>query len=492
MKKIFLLIVCFFIINLANSNGKIIKLSLKECVEIGIKNNLNIKEEKINVEQSKTDIEKAKGNFYPNLSLSGKYSDQNTPSTSSIEQVETLNEKNIDYDVSVNSKIPSGANASVSFSNNRLSSNSEDVVFNPAYSSGLAIYLSQPLLKGFGISINTTELTTAKIAKELAVLAFYEKVNEIISKIAKYYINLSLAQYNLKIKENLLKNSEGHLKDTEEKIKIGILPKSDVVIVEDSIIEKTSSVISQRKTLKDAYANLANVLGYEKENILQFNIELSDEFILKEEKINKNEIINYAFLNNYSLNQAKKSFDIENILLKYKKNSTYPSLDLFGSFTLNGIAQSYSSDLDLLVSGDSRVWQTGVKLSIPLGNKQAKSDFFKQKLETQKAILNIKKIENNIVYDIDEKVREIELAYELAKLAEKKLKYAKEKLLNEEEKFKLGKSTMKNIIDYQKDLENTELDRVGKSHDYFRALYDLWEEEGNLIKRFNILVKNEI
>lgn len=71
--------------------------------------------------------------------------------------------------------LPSGANLSVSWDNTRSSSTSRANFFNPGVLSSLTIAFNQPLLSGFGLSVNRRNILIAKNNRKVADWAFAQQ-----------------------------------------------------------------------------------------------------------------------------------------------------------------------------------------------------------------------------------------------------------------------------------------------------------------------------
>ena len=116
----------------------------------------------------------------------------------------------------------------------------------------------------------------------------------------------------------------------------------------------------------------------------------------------------------------RKELENRNIEVKYNKNQTYPTLDLVSSLGLNGISGEainitsgtvkgkskfgggYDNALSDLGSGKYRLWEFGLKLSYPLGNRAAKSKLAGKKLEVAQLLMDIKDLENKISMEVRE------------------------------------------------------------------------------------------
>jgi len=83
-----------------------------------------------------------------------------------------------------------GAQASMTFDNTRLTSNSDRYTYNPIVNSSLAFTVTQPLLRGFGIELNRRYIHIAKNNAKVAALVFRQQAIDTVAGIARLYTDL--------------------------------------------------------------------------------------------------------------------------------------------------------------------------------------------------------------------------------------------------------------------------------------------------------------
>ena len=208
----------------------------------------------------------------------------------------------------------------------------------------------------------------------------------------------------------------------------------------------------------------------------KINIIPVDRPVYKNEfEIPLNQAIKAALLNRPDYLSKKMDLENKNIQVKYDENQLYPSVDLFGTFGLNGLSgdartianfdgsnsQSrfdgdYGEAINNLADTDFFNWEFGLKLTYPIGNRSAKSKLAASRLRSHQAILEIKNLERSIIVEVREAVRQIDTDIKQIKVAEIARKLAEEKLAAEEKKFKVGLSTSFNVLEFQEDLAESQ------------------------------------
>ena len=117
-------------------------------------------------------------------------------------------------------------------------------------------------------------------------------------------------------------------------------------------------------------------------------------------------------------------------------------------------------------STDYRLWQFGINLSYPLGNRAAKSRLAAKRLEVTQLLLDIKDLERKIVVEVREAHRQIQTDIKRVQASQVAQKLAKEKLNAEEKKFEVGLSTSFNVLEFQEDLAEQQSKAIKAIIDY--------------------------
>ena len=111
------------------------------------------------------------------------------------------------------------------------------------------------------------------------------------------------------------------------------------------------------------------------------------------------------------------------------------------------------------------------------------------KNEKAKALLSLKKVEKTIVTEVDDSVRKVNLDKNKAEQRIKIEELQRLKLVEEEKKYKYGRSDSDRIIRFQEDLLHAEILALKAVRDYMRSLVDLYLTEDTYLERRNLTVK---
>ena len=121
-----------------------------------------------------------------------------------------------------------GTSLSVGFQNNRQTTNSLFNTLNPTLNSSFRATLTQHLLQGFGMGLNTRFIRIARNDREIADVSFRNQVIETVSQIENIYWDLVNAYENVKAKERALGLAQKTLSDNQKQVEIGTLAPIEV------------------------------------------------------------------------------------------------------------------------------------------------------------------------------------------------------------------------------------------------------------------------
>jgi outer membrane protein TolC len=89
------------------------------------------------------------------------------------------------------------------------------------------------------------------------------------------------------------------------------------------------------------------------------------------------------------------------INLVYAKNQALPRLDLEASVGLLGVDGSYRGSVDRTLRRDQTDWSAGVVFSVPMPNREARAGAESARLESTRALVELKRLEQQVVVEVD-------------------------------------------------------------------------------------------
>ena len=184
--------------------------------------------------------------------------------------------------------------------------------------------------------------------------------------------------------------------------------------------------------------------------------------------------------------QAKLTLEQQGIQLKYDRNQIFPQLDLTASYGFNGNGKEFSDAFGQYAQGNRPFYSYGGKLSVPLDNLAARSTFKSDKAVEQQDLLKLKQLEQSIMVQIDNAVKQAQSAWESVDATKEARIYAEAALDAEQKKYAVGKSTTFTVLQLQNNLTSARSQEIRSLANYQEALTALAQQEGTTLERRNV------
>jgi outer membrane protein len=145
-----------------------------------------------------------------------------------------------------------GTSFFVSWDNTRSSSNSTENFFNPAVQSTLTIGFSQALLNGFGIAVNTRNIRIANNNRKIADWAFAQQAITTITNTITAYWELVYARANVKVDEQAMTVSQKLYEDNKKQLNAGTMAPLDVTRAQSELAtDRQNLIVAQTVQLQN-------------------------------------------------------------------------------------------------------------------------------------------------------------------------------------------------------------------------------------------------
>ena len=416
-----------------------------------------------------------------------------------------------------------GTNLSVSWNNTRSSSTSPENFFNPAVTSSLSVSISQPLLNGAGLFVNTRNIQIAKNNRKIADWAFAQQAITTITNTITAYWELVYARENVKVNHQAVAVAEKLYEDNKKQLEIGSMAPLDVTRSESELAtDQQNLIFAQTVQLQDEQI-LKNAISKDPMAPNIINVEIIPTDLPTQpppiETTSFEESIKEAFTKRPDLQEQAINLQNANIDVRATHNALLPTLTLGGYYSASGLAGNSpitgtptlsSSGLPIVnaqgvpvtvggvdifeplvtptVTGENHAGFTNAQsqifhnqfpeyaaqltLTLPLRNRSAQADSARALLVQRQQETQLRQLRNSALLDVRNTY--IALTQDRAQVAaaSKARQLQQETFDAEQKKYQLGASTVYNVILTQRDLiaaQGTEL----------RALANLVEAKAN-------------
>lgn len=469
----------------SGAEDRVLKIGLVDCMLYALKQNSEILVKRIDPKLKEDDVRIARADFEP--VFSGEYSieDNTVLASSSLQGATTFNSLDINYSAGASGKLITGTEYEIDFANQRYKSDSSFQIFNPYHEVTPKITITQPLLKGFGILVNRADIIIAQNNKAQSERSFKDTAINTISKTKTAYYNYVFALQNYALDRLAMKRTIVLLTINRARYKKGLMSSVDLLETEAASAAKEKAVVSSAAAVRKSEDELKLVTNLiDDPEAWNAKIELIDQPEFKIEEIDLLSALKSAFMSRPDYQSAQIDLKNRDIKILVAKNTLLPTVDLTGSYGLNGLEKNYTKALEN-TNTNYIDWSAGVKISIPWGGgDRAKYD--QRKLEKIQAILSFKRLEQNIMLEVRDKVRQVRVErrqVEVARIAREK---ETQNYKAQQERYAAGQVSTHDMLDYQDKLAKAELDYAKALIDYNVALINLDKSQGITLAKNNI------
>lgn len=486
-------------IEFSMKDTKFLNVTLKDSIILALQNNYDISIAKIDPMIKDKDIKVAKSVFDPILNITGESEDSEVASNSGvlvgIGGDRTLTDFRNDYNslnASIEKLFMTGATFTMTFNLKQTFVDPVSVftLENPVADSNIEAKVTQPLLKNAGIFYNRSDIYIARNDKKRSIVELKETAIEVINSTQKAYWELVKAIEELRVRMKSLERAEDLLKKNKIQVEVGTLAPIELLVAEEGVASQLEGVVVAENDIKDREDDLKQVMNLSNNPILSdVSIVPLDRVSFQVRDVSIEESIKIALENRPEV--FEQGLDIENARIKVKqeKNQLLPKLDFEAGIRYQGLAGNKGNAIDRAFSQDFQSEFFGVTLEVPIGNREARSNYSKAKLEEKQTVFNTRKVEQEIVVEVRKAVRQVKTNVERIKASKKAEDLSRSRLEAEEKKFNAGRSTSLEIIRAQEALAVSEGKAINAMVDYQISLGDLDAALGTILDNNNIKIE---
>ncbi len=473
-------------------------ISLADAAIRALEHNLDITISRQTKESRLADITVEQAKFDPTLSMNGQYTRTVNPlnrpvfgaTGSDLTRITTFDQRTESVTLDATTNLLTGGNVDLNYSPSRTNVNQNvatGFLFNPSYTGGLALTLTQPLLRNAGLDITKTFIRVAQNNAIVEEHVFRDRVLTVLATVEQTYWEVVFANENLKVAEAALKAAQELGASNRAKAKAGIMSIVDVLQAEAAVASRVEQVLVADKTIRDQEDQLRRLLNPAEEDLRQ-DIRLTplDKPTVTLEPISLQEAIDTAIEQRPEIVQAKKNMETSDLNTKFAKNQILPTLTFQGTMGLAGLGKDYGDSVNRNFNGDYYNYGGGLVLSYPLGNRSAWSTYSKRQLEAKNAEASLVSVRQQIIVGVREAVRRVQTDFKRIETTRSARIMAEKQLQAEQERLKVGLSTTRFVLDFQRDLATAQGNELRATVDYNKSLSNLARHKATTLDRYNL------
>ena len=482
-----------------------VRMTLREIVQRAVANSLDVKVEGYSPAIEETRVVEAEARFDPTFFTTAQYEHRNDPNGGSSSILGETGTIGAEFDVTtlrsgVRQVLPSGGELELRYQVQY--NDSEAGAFSALPNNGkfweneLALQLTQPLLRDFGVAINRARIDVARNNQRISLLDFRRQLETTISEIEQIYWQQVQAMWDVAIQEDLLS-------DTLATAELLFRRRTqDVTRVQ--ISQANASVETRRAGLIRARARVRDLSDELKRRMNDPQLPITGALLILPANEPLQQPVHFTLEdqiatgleNRLEIGQQQLRIDSTYIAARVAKQNLLPQLNLTGAVGVLGVDQidgrfdeAFSEQMDF----DNVSFAIGLQFEIPIGNRAARAGYRRSRLQQEQAVVQYAALIDQVALDVKKALREVETRWE-EMVATKQAVFANEDALlalrqREQANEPLTPDFVERKLNQQERLAEARRARAAAVSNYNIAIAQLELAKGTLLRYNNVVME---
>ncbi len=444
----------------------------------------------------------------------------------------------------------------VAYTGRKLVTTSSIQELSPEFRSSLTGRMTLPILKGFLWGEAWTQVKLTGVGSTIAREQFRKSLMDTVRAIEAAYWDLAASRENRTVANKSLETARALLRQTQAQYEVGVVSRVEVTESEAGVADREFRQIQADNRWENAQDRLIDlVLGPHLTPTSRLRIVPTDdpaEYVTF--ALNPEASAEKAFGKRPELALARQQVEQSRISVKFARNQQLPQLDLVGSYGYQGLAgktnptppifggvsepgvepipvtgvdtvtgnpitgtadraiqvpvldergqpirqparvsRTFSSADDDFFSADgAKQWSAGARLTIPLGNRSGRGGVTKAELELRKARTAVRRLEQQIVIEVREAVRNLRSAQQGIEAAERRRVAAREQHRAEQIRLEHGESTPFDVLLREEQLVEAQSQKIGALQVYHTSVAELDRAQGTILEDRGVVIEDAL
>src|SRR5262245_45856568 len=483
-------------------------VTLNDVINLMIDNNLDIRSNRLGPRSSYWQSLVFYRALQPSLRFVFNRTRNTTLSTNQVNgTVPNVSQLRTNYSVGFSQALSTGTSLSVDATMNRVESTSNFNIFNPSYTGLISYSIGQHLLRDRGRLPNTRQIIVAQNNEKMSEIAFEIQLTSLIAQAQKGYWDLVFAGQDLGVKKRSLDLAQTTLEENKMKVEIGTLAPIDVVQTQADVAARREQLVVSTFNVTSAEDQIKKMTSSDKDPSI-FLIKLRAQDLPKGPEAVQiptlEDSIKIALENRPEMRQALLDTQNKDIDVQYTRNQRLPVFDVTASYNQNGAGGTRIERSGLAGGISNRIpggigdsfgqlfgynytgYAFGFSFVLPLSNKAAAADYERALNEQRLSKSKVDVTAQQIALDVRNALTQVEMNRARIETAKITRELAQKKMDAEQQKFSLGTSTLRFVLEEQRNVAMAESNELQTEVNFTKSLVDLDKAIGLTLSKNNI------
>ncbi len=515
------------------------KLSLKDTIELALRNNLDIEIERTNNAVALQAIKAARGSFDPILRFNPSAEARNTPTTSVLQGAGgKLSENFVNANFYYLQKTPwMGSSVNAAFENSRNTTSNAFSSVTPFINSRLSFSITQPIMRNRLIDRDRAEIRVRQKNQAISALDTELRVIDVLARVEQAYWDLSAARQDVNVTADGVKLAEEQLARNKRMIESGTLAPVELSASVAELERRRDTWYASIGALTEAENNLKTLIATGRNDTVW-----TEQLVPTDEKrgtapevADLRAAVTTAVTKRAELRQLTERQQSNGIQKQLNADQLKPQVNLVASYSGNGLggtlrpgadpfttsnvalysrlnqlsaingvaplaAPSFGSLPDTLIGGYGTALanvftgryqsvQVGVNVDLTLHNRAAEAGLEQSVITERRLKLEQTRAEQIVEAQVRNAAQALQTALQRTAAAEAGAKASKEKLDSEVRLFQTGESTNFLVLTRQNEYLDSAHRALSAHLDYNKSLSRLDQALGTTLETHRVSLK---
>ncbi len=465
-------------------------LSLRQALVLGMDHNFDLQIASLDVARAEAGIMSEQGRFDISAELAVGVSQSETPVASTVITEDSFATEGARAEAALSRLFASGLQTRISLSSERSNADTLGDRLDPAYRTSLVLDFTQPLLKDWGVDVNTANIEIARTRRQQVALEYLAKAQQLATEIERAYLDLGQADAEYRFATLARDLAEELLEGNQRKLDAGLVPVTEVNEARSAMAGREESMLLVQQKVALARDRLLELIDHG-EAELPLNWQAASPDVAPLGTTGLSEVLAIAYKQRPDLKQARLDIDVRKIALVYADNQRLPRLDLEASLGINGLAGDdngarYDGEWQNSIDTDGNSWYAGLRFSMPLQNRTAKAHYRDAAAQDKQSLYRLRRVEVSVETAVRSAHTVLELGRERLEVAQRYAALAQTTLDQETRRLQEGLSNTFRVLTFQNALVTARTREVAAQTDYARSQAALALAMGTNLERYDI------
>jgi outer membrane protein TolC len=472
------------------ASGELLEMTLEEAIARALEMNLDIQVARLNPDIQRNSLFAAQAVFAPTFSTTLGQNNASQQSTSQLDGGNRTSTDRLTFNASVSKQVPwYGGQLSARFNNSRTETNNAFSTLNPSYRSSVSFDYTQPLLSGFKIDNRRNTVRTQEIQLEITDVQLLAQVENLTNQVSVAYWGLRSAIENIEIQRRSLALAQELLAQNQIRVELGTMSELQVVQAESQVASAEQSLLNAEVQWRNQELSFKRLLlGGADDPLLFQTLNPTSLPILEEVQVDIQAAIGRALSERTDIRQQRQQKEISELNLEVTEDNVKPSLDLSASYSVSGVGGDqyqrdqlggdpvligpggYDDALQSILDRETPTWNLSLNFSYPIGNRVAKANLERARLQMRQTELDLKNQELAIVTQVTDAGLNVTDTYLQLQAAQRSREVAERSAEIEQTRFNVGASTNYEVTQAQDNLRSARLSELRAMINYVNAI----------------------